>query len=61
MAYSRWNHLGISFQSKPHNFSAGLRHLIRHHIPVNVQRGLDVAVPHEFLLHSDGRPHSIKP
>lgn len=30
-------------------------------IPVNVERGLDVAVPHEFLLHSDCCPHAVKP
>jgi hypothetical protein len=61
MAYSRWNHLGISLQSKPRDFRTLLLHFIRHHVPVDVERGLDVTVPHQLLLHGDRGPHSIQP
>jgi hypothetical protein len=49
MSYSCWNHCGIN--REPNHFGACLSHLIRHHVSVNVERGLDVRVPHEFLLH----------
>ena len=61
MAYSRWNQLGIRLQSEPRNFGASLLHLIRYHIPVDVERRLDVTVPHELLLHCDLSPHSVEP
>jgi hypothetical protein len=61
MACSRCNHFGMSLQSKPRNFRASLLHLIGHDVPVNVERGLDVTVPREFLLHCDRSPHSIQP
>ena len=33
--------------------------LIRYHIALNVQRGLDVTVAHELLLHRDCSPSSV--
>jgi hypothetical protein len=60
MAYSRANTLESIFRAS-RNFRVGLRHLIRHHIPVKVQHGLDAAASRELLLHSDGGCHSIKP
>ena len=61
MAYDRWNHPGITFQSQRSDFRSGPLHLIRHHVPADVECGLDVTVPHELLLHSDGSPHSVQP
>ena len=60
MAHSRGNTLESIFRAS-RNSIVGLRHLIRHHIPVKVQHGLDAAVSRELLLHSDGGGHSIKP
>jgi len=48
MAYSRWNHFGITFQGQFCDFRSSPLHLIRHHIPVDVERCLDITVPHEF-------------
>src|SRR5689334_10142097 len=42
-------------------FSAGLDHVIRHNITVNVHGGADVRVPHGLLLDGDRGPHSIQP
>src|SRR5579863_8135291 len=51
MSCSCWNHSGIN--REPNHFGACLSHLIRHHVSVNVERGLDVRVPHKSLLHRD--------
>jgi hypothetical protein len=61
MAYRRWSHLGIRIESERSDFRACPLDLIGYHVPVNVKRGLDVAVPHELLLHRDGSPHAVKP
>jgi hypothetical protein len=34
-------------------FRAGLRHFVSDHIAVDIQRGVDVGVPHQFLLHGN--------
>src|SRR4029077_18253622 len=48
-------------ERQPSDFTTRNRHFIRHDVPVNVHRGADVRVPHQFLLHGYRRSNRIKP
>jgi hypothetical protein len=61
MAYRRWNHVGIRIKREGRNFRARPLHLVSHNVPIYIERGFDVTVPHELLLHGDGSPYAIKP
>jgi hypothetical protein len=61
VAYNCWNHCGIRFEGERGHFRVSLSHLIGHDLPVDVEGCLNVTVPHETLLHSDGSPNSIEP
>jgi hypothetical protein len=61
MAYRPWNHFGIRIERQRSDFRTCTLHLIGYNVPVNVERGLNVTVPHELLLHGDCGPHTVKP
>jgi hypothetical protein len=39
----------------------GFAHVLRSRIPVNVHRGANIGMPHQFLLHSNRRPDRVNP
>ena len=36
-------------------------HLISHNVPIHIERGSDVCVPHHLLLHGNRRSHCVPP
>ncbi len=61
MACRRWNHFGITIERQCSYSRACTLHLIGYNVPVKVERGLNITVAHELLLHSDCSPHAVKP
>lgn len=57
----RCNPLVRTAERQPYDLGMRLGHFIRHHVTVQVHRGANVGVPHEFLLYSDWRSDGVQP
>jgi hypothetical protein len=55
-------HLPLSpRKSQTHHFFMGFLHVRCSRVAINIHRGTDVRVPHEFLLHPDRSTDRIQP